>query len=204
MLDFTPKQKLVVIGNGMAGIRTIEHLLERAPDLYQITVFGSEPHVNYNRILLSPVLAGEKTLEEIVLNPPSWYEEHGVKLRKGETIEMIDRRTREVVTATGERVKVLQDREQRHKRRSDALRQAVFAAMDAMQMASFKDPEFTASISAGRASAIVTDEAEVPDEYWKVSRAVDKAAINEATKLGVVIPGVILTNGVGSLTIRQK
>ena len=104
MLDFTPKQKLVVIGNGMAGIRTIEHLLERAPDLYQITVFGSEPHVNYNRILLSPVLAGEKTLEEIVLNPPSWYEEHGVKLRKGETIEMIDRRTREVVTATGERV----------------------------------------------------------------------------------------------------
>ena len=109
-----------------------------------------------------------------------------------------------MAVAVGERVKVLQDREQRHKRRSDALRQAVFAAMDAMQMASFKDPEFTASISAGRASAIVTDEAEVPDEYWKVSRAVDKAAINEATKLGVVIPGVILTNGVGSLTIRQK
>ena len=104
MLDFTAKQKLVVIGNGMAGIRTIEHLIERAPDLYQITVFGAEPHVNYNRILLSPVLAGEKTLEEIVLNPEAWYEEHGVRLRKGETIEMIDRRTREVVTATGERV----------------------------------------------------------------------------------------------------
>ena len=104
MLDFTTKQKLVVIGNGMAGIRTIENLLERAPDLWQITVFGAEPHVNYNRILLSPVLAGEKTLDEIVLNPESWYEEHGVNLRKGETIEMIDRRTREVVTATGERV----------------------------------------------------------------------------------------------------
>ena len=103
MLDFTAKQKLVVIGNGMAGIRTIEHLLERAPDLYQITVFGAEPHVNYNRILLSPVLAGEKTLDEIVLNPLSWYEEHGVKLRKGEEIAMIDRRTREVVTATGDR-----------------------------------------------------------------------------------------------------
>ena len=73
MLDLTTKQKLVVIGNGMAGMRTIEHLLERAPDLYQITVFGAEPHVNYNRILLSPVLAGEKTLEEIVLNPLSWY-----------------------------------------------------------------------------------------------------------------------------------
>ncbi len=104
MLDFTAKQKLVVIGNGMAGIRTIEHLLERAPDLYKITVFGAEPHVNYNRILLSPVLAGEKTLDEIVLGPESWYQEHSVKLRKGETIEMIDRRTREVVTATGERV----------------------------------------------------------------------------------------------------
>ena len=52
MLDFTAKPKLVVIGNGMAGIRTIEHLIERAPDLYQITVFGAEPHVNYNRILL--------------------------------------------------------------------------------------------------------------------------------------------------------
>ena len=104
MLDFTTKQKLVVIGNGMAGIRTIEHLLERAPDLYQITVFGAEPHVNYNRILLSPVLAGEKTLDDIVLNPLSWYEEHGVKLRKGEEIAMIDRRTREVVTATGDRM----------------------------------------------------------------------------------------------------
>jgi nitrite reductase (NADH) large subunit len=104
MLDFTTRQKLVVIGNGMAGIRTIEHLIERAPDLYQITVFGAEPHVNYNRILLSPVLAGEKTLEEIVLNPESWYQEHNVKLRKGEQVEMIDRRTREVVTATGERV----------------------------------------------------------------------------------------------------
>ncbi len=104
MLDFPIKQKLVVIGNGMAGCRTLEHLLERAPDLYQITVFGSEPHVNYNRILLSPVLAGEKTLEQIVLNPREWYEDHGIKLRSGETVGMIDRRTREVVTATGERV----------------------------------------------------------------------------------------------------
>ena len=104
MLDFVTKQRLVVIGNGMAGVRTIEHLLERAPDQYQITVFGAEPHVNYNRILLSPVLAGEKTLDDIVLNPLSWYEEHGVRLRKGEEIAMIDRRTREVVTAAGERV----------------------------------------------------------------------------------------------------
>src|SRR5678815_2432731 len=68
MLDKVNKQKLVVIGNGMAGIRTVEVLLDRAPDLYEITVFGSEPYGNYNRILLSPVLAGEKTVDDIMLN----------------------------------------------------------------------------------------------------------------------------------------
>ena len=62
------KMKLVMVGNGMAGVRTLEELLKIAPDLYDITVFGAEPHPNYNRILLSPVLAGEQTLEEIVLN----------------------------------------------------------------------------------------------------------------------------------------
>ena len=62
MLDKVTKQKLVVIGNGMAGIRTVELLLDRAPDLYEITVFGSEPYGNYNRILLSPVLSGEKSV----------------------------------------------------------------------------------------------------------------------------------------------
>ena len=63
------KMKLVMVGNGMAGVRTIEELLKIAPDLYDITVFGAEPHPNYNRILLSPVLAGEQTVDEIVLNP---------------------------------------------------------------------------------------------------------------------------------------
>ena len=62
------KSKLVMVGNGMAGVRTIEELLKIAPDLYDVTVFGAEPHPNYNRILLSPVLAGEQTLDEIVLN----------------------------------------------------------------------------------------------------------------------------------------
>ena len=70
MLEKLIKQKLVVIGNGMAGIRTVETLLERAPDLYDITVFGSEPYGNYNRILLSPVLAGEKSVDDIMLS--SW------------------------------------------------------------------------------------------------------------------------------------
>ena len=62
------KEKLVVVGNGMAGMRTLEELLKLAPDKYDITVFGAEPHGNYNRILLSPVLSGEKTFEEIMLN----------------------------------------------------------------------------------------------------------------------------------------
>src|SRR5215470_14248656 len=104
MLERLTKQKLVVIGNGMAGIRTVETLLERAPDLYEITVFGAEPYGNYNRILLSPVLAGEKTVNDIILNTEQWYEDNGITLRKGETITMIDRRSCEVVTSDGARV----------------------------------------------------------------------------------------------------
>ena len=67
------RSKLVMVGNGMAGVRTIEELLKVAPELYDIAVFGAEPHPNYNRILLSPVLAGEQTLDEIVLNSWDWY-----------------------------------------------------------------------------------------------------------------------------------
>ncbi len=92
------KMKLVMIGNGMAGVRTLEELLKLAPDLYDITVFGAEPHPNYNRILLSPVLAGEQTLEEIVLNPLSWYADHGITLHLGKKVVDVDRRRR-IVTA---------------------------------------------------------------------------------------------------------
>ena len=77
---------LVVIGNGMAGMRTVEELLKLAPDAYEITVFGSEPHPNYNRILLSPVLAGEQTIDEIVLNTREWYAENGITLHAGSTV----------------------------------------------------------------------------------------------------------------------
>ena len=77
------KMKLVLVGNGMAGVRTLEELLKIAPDLYDITIFGAEPHPNYNRILLSPVLAGEQTLEQIVLNDWAWYQEHGITLHAG-------------------------------------------------------------------------------------------------------------------------
>ena len=94
------RQKLVMVGNGMAGVRTIEELLKLAPDLYDITIFGAEPHPNYNRILLSPVLAGEQTLDEIVLNPLSWYEDNGITLHKGFKVVDVDR-VRRTVRAIG-------------------------------------------------------------------------------------------------------
>ena len=95
------KMKLVMIGNGMAGVRTLEELLKIAPDHYDITVFGAEPHANYNRILLSPVLAGEMTLKEIMLNDVDWYEQHGIRLHLGKKVAKIDRAARKVVAADG-------------------------------------------------------------------------------------------------------
>ena len=85
------KMKLVLVGNGMAGVRAIEDLLKLAPDLYEITVFGSEPHPNYNRILLSPVLAGEQTIDEIILNPREWYADNNITLHTGKTVVSVDR-----------------------------------------------------------------------------------------------------------------
>jgi nitrite reductase (NADH) large subunit len=95
------RPRLVVVGNGMAGIRTIEELLRLAPDLYEITVFGAEPHPNYNRILLSPVLAGEQSFEDIVLNPYRWYEDNGIRLCAGKAVTRIDRARRVVVAEDG-------------------------------------------------------------------------------------------------------
>jgi len=95
------KLKLVMIGNGMAGCRTLEELLKLAPDMYDITVFGAEPHPNYNRILLSPVLAGEMTLPDIVLNDLAWYEANGITLHAGKTVTRIDRVQRKVIAADG-------------------------------------------------------------------------------------------------------
>jgi nitrite reductase (NADH) large subunit len=94
------KMKLVMVGNGMAGVRTLEELLKIAPDLYDITVFGAEPHPNYNRILLSPVLAGEQTIDEIILNPLSWYAENGITLHAGKKVTTIDR-VKRIVRAEG-------------------------------------------------------------------------------------------------------
>ncbi len=99
------KEKLVLVGNGMAGVRTLEELLKIAPDQYDITVFGEEPYGNYNRILLSPVLAGEKTIDDIMLNDVNWYKENGITLKKGKQITRIDRRNRQVSTDDGVVVK---------------------------------------------------------------------------------------------------
>jgi len=95
------KQKLVMVGNGMAGVRTLEELLKVAPDLYDITVFGAEPHPNYNRILLSPVLAGEQTLDEIVLNSWEWYSDNHITLHAGKKVVSVDRVKRVVHAEDG-------------------------------------------------------------------------------------------------------
>src|SRR5687768_2320434 len=97
------KPRLVLIGNGMAGVRAVEELLKLAPDLYEITIFGAEPHPNYNRILLSPVLAGEQTLEDIILNGEDWYRDNGIRVHLGKKIARIDRVRREVVADDGTR-----------------------------------------------------------------------------------------------------
>ncbi|WP_237650891.1 nitrite reductase large subunit NirB [Xanthomonas translucens] len=85
----------------MAGIRTVEELLKLMPGMYDITVFGAEPHPNYNRILLSPVLAGEQQFDEIVLNPLAWYAENGIQLHVGKEVTRIDRVKRKVIAADG-------------------------------------------------------------------------------------------------------
>jgi len=101
----TAKPSLVVVGNGMAGMRAVEELLKLAPDLYDITVFGAEPHGNYNRIMLSPVLAGDKSIDDIMLNPRAWYDEHGITLHAGDPVVQIDRRQRTVHAQSGLAVK---------------------------------------------------------------------------------------------------
>lgn len=96
-------ERLVVIGNGMAAGRTLEELFARAPDRYQVTIFGAEPRVNYNRIMLSPVLSGESEYQDILIHDEAWYEAHDVTLHRGRKIVAIDRASREVVDADGAR-----------------------------------------------------------------------------------------------------
>jgi nitrite reductase (NADH) large subunit len=97
-----PRKHLIVVGNGMAGMRTVEELLKhRAGQRYRITVFGAEPHVNYNRIMLSSVLAGGKSIDEIVLHPRGWYLENDIRLFTGDAVTAIDRAAKTVTAASG-------------------------------------------------------------------------------------------------------
>ncbi|WP_137131372.1 nitrite reductase large subunit NirB [Rhizobium sp. FY34] len=94
-------EKLVIIGNGMAPGRMLEHLFELAPGQFEVTIFNAEPRVNYDRIMLSPVLSGEKTYEDIIIHGDAWYETHGVTLHRGEKIVSIDRANRTVTSQSG-------------------------------------------------------------------------------------------------------
>jgi len=101
------KQKLVLVGNGMAGVRALEELFkhnttgEAGSDQYDITVIGAEPHPNYNRIMLSPVLAGEQTIDDIILNSVEWYEENAIDLVTGDPAVEISRIKKAVITESG-------------------------------------------------------------------------------------------------------
>src|SRR5215469_4975214 len=97
-----PREHLVVIGNGMAGMRTVEELLKlEAASRFRITVFGAEPHVNYNRIMLSSVLAGDKSVDEIVINSREWYDQNGITLVTSDAVARINRGDKTITSASG-------------------------------------------------------------------------------------------------------
>ena len=93
-------RKLVVIGNGMAPGRALDKLFEASPEAYDVTIFNAEPRVNYDRIMLSPVLSGEKSFEQIVIHGDGWYVKHGVTLYKGCKVTGIDRTTKTVTSGS--------------------------------------------------------------------------------------------------------
>src|SRR5688500_1414312 len=95
------KEKLVIIGNGMAPGRMLEKLFETDPDRFEVTIFNAEPRVNYDRIMLSPVLSGEKTFDDIVIHGDGWYIKNGVTLYKGHKILAIDRVAKTVTSDHG-------------------------------------------------------------------------------------------------------
>ena len=95
------KERLVLVGNGMAGMRMIDSVLAHDRDRYSIEIIGAEPHPNYNRIMLSSVLAGEKSLDEIVLHPREFYETNGIKLTTGDAVTTLEPDAKTVTTASG-------------------------------------------------------------------------------------------------------
>ncbi len=101
MLNPTSRPHLIVIGNGMAGCRAVEEILDRDAGRFRITIFGAEPRVNYNRIMLSPLLAGEKSFEDIIINGQDWYDENGIELIAGDPVVAIDRTAKTVTSRSG-------------------------------------------------------------------------------------------------------
>jgi nitrite reductase (NADH) large subunit len=99
------KRKLVVIGNGMAGVRCVEEILNIDRESFEITIFGKEPHPNYNRILLSKVLQGDTTIQDITINDWQWYEENNIQLFTNETVTNVDTERKRIVTESGKSVK---------------------------------------------------------------------------------------------------
>ena len=95
------REHLVVVGNGMAGCRAVEEVLARDAGRYRVTIFGAEPYVNYNRIMLSPVLAGEKSFDDIVINTREWYADNGIELIAGDPVTAIDRGAKIVKSQSG-------------------------------------------------------------------------------------------------------
>ena len=95
------REHLVVIGNGMAGCRAIEEILARDAGRYRVTIFGAEPRVNYNRIMLSPLLAGEKSFEDIIINDHAWYVDNGICLVTGDPVLAIDRAAKTITAKSG-------------------------------------------------------------------------------------------------------
>ena len=96
------KKKLVVVGNGMAGARAVEELLAGGgPDQFDVAMFGDEPYGNYNRILLSNILSGAQSANDIFINPLDWYEQNGIKLHAGARVNEIDRAAKVVVSDNG-------------------------------------------------------------------------------------------------------
>lgn len=97
-------KKLVMIGNGMAGVRTIEEILKLNAEPFEITIFGEEPHPNYNRIKLSNILQGDTNFEDIIINPLEWYKENNIQLYTGEAVEKIDVEAKRVISNQGREV----------------------------------------------------------------------------------------------------
>ena len=96
------KNKLVMIGNGMAGLRTIEEILDRDPQRFEITIIGKEDYPNYNRIMLSNILQNKMTVEETIMNSYDWYAEHDIKLINNDPVTILDRANKTVITESGQ------------------------------------------------------------------------------------------------------